>query len=324
MLHAAKDRPATGKHKLAAFDASCEKDVAKREKIKAYNALLLKLAAADDPRNAPLATPLRCSKDSKDTARSKQDSSGKKTAVKVHLATKATPGKNGPQPPTTAKLSAASTQDELAKTAPPPADKSPLRFNNVQLIEAKKPLPNPPQPQPQKKVVLRESTTRIPLKTPPPKKASPQKPVPKAAVKPPVPTLAQLRSQTPTPSASMRRVQPPPAAKSPPPRPQQQQHQQQHGAPGTPASAYRTPVKPAREAPKQQQSAVKAASLTLRLSGLLSKSRITQTSFALHRLKLETQHCKIKEAFAEEFRDYSLKKRLFRACLCALAEAKKR
>ena len=152
MLHAAKDRPATGKHKLAAFDASCEKDVAKREKIKAYNALLLKLAAADDPRNAPLATPLRCSKDSKDTARSKQDSSGKKTAVKVHLATKATPGKNGPQPPTTAKLSAASTQDELAKTAPPPADKSPLRFNNVQLIEAKKPLPNPPQPQPQKKL----------------------------------------------------------------------------------------------------------------------------------------------------------------------------
>lgn len=306
-MASAKERPAAPRPKLAAFDASGEKDVAKREKIKAYNALLLKLAAADDPRRALAATPSRASKD---TARSKDDSSGKKTAVKVRLATKATPGKNGPLP-APSKLSSASTHDELAKAPPPPSDKSPLRFNNVQLIEPKKPVPVPSAP-PKKNPSVRDSVVRVPLKTPPPKQASPQKPAhTKATVKPPVPTLAQLRSQTPTPAASVRRVA---APKSPAPRP---------GLAATTTSAYRTPAKAGRGA-RQEQQAVKAAAVTLRLSALFSKSRVTQQSFALNRLKLDAQHCRIKEAFAEEFRDYSLKKRLFRAGLAALADAKKR
>ena len=317
MSGTSKERLGTGRPKLGTFDATGEKDVAKREKIKAYNALLLKLGAVEDAPKNFAATPIRRSKD---TARSKDGSSGKKTEVKVLLATNVTPGKNSSQQP---KLSTASTQEDLAKAAPPPQDKSPLRFNNVKLIETKKPAPTPVAVSQQKKVILRESMTRIPLKNPAPKKPSPQKPATKASVKPPVPTVAQLRSQTPTPAASTRK----PALPKTPTR-----LQQPAGTPATTATlvsastsatAYRTPVKSSRDLKRDQQ-AVKAASLTLRLASVFSKSRFTQQSFALNKLKVVAQHFEIKEAFAEEFRGYSLKKRLFYLVLGALRETKKR
>jgi hypothetical protein len=317
MASTSKERLGAGKPRLGAFDAASEKDVAKREKIKAYNALLLKLAAGvpDAPKNLA-ATPVRRSKD---TARSKDGSSGKKTEVKPRLDTKATPAKNALPPP---KLSSASTQDDLAKTVAPPPDKSPLRFNNVKLIEPKRqpapaaPAPTAaaaPQPQPQKKPAVRESFTRIPTKIPAQKKPSPPKPSPKTTLKPPVPTVAQLRSQTPTPAASTRKV---PAPKTP-------ARLQQPQASPAPAQAFKTPAKPARE-PQRGQQTVKAAAMTLRLSAFYGKSRFAQLSFALGRLKVEAQHAEIKVAFAQEFRSYSLKKRLFFSLLGKLAETRKR
>jgi hypothetical protein len=305
MSGTSKEKAAKGRLKLGAFDSTNEKDVAKREKIKAYNALLLKLGAVEDAPKNIASTPIR---KPKETARSKGESSGKKTEVKMRLATKVTPGKNVAQP---SKLSAASTQDELSKTAPTNTEKSPLRFNNVQLVEAKKPAPATAALP--KRVVVRESMSKLPLKSPAPKKPSPAKPVPKATMKPPVPTRSQLRSQTPT--VSTRKAAP---SKTP-----TRSHIPSPSATAASANAYRTPVKSNRELQREQH-AVKAASLTLRLVSIFAKSRFTHLSFSLNKLKLDSQHFKIKESFAEEFRNYSLKKRMFNTFIDTLNEVKKR